>query len=147
MPRIVKPLIYLVIGYLIYMAIAISIPYIRFHHIKEKMKEAAENAFNETDDTIARVLAEDALDDKLPLMGDYFYRVEDEQGKRYIYRPESEEQKKEYLEGARQYFRDNMVRDPGISFTISIQYTVELYFPIYTHKINFSHKETQPLAR
>jgi hypothetical protein len=147
MPRIVKPLIYLAIGFLVYMAIAISIPYIRFYHIKGKMKEAAENAFNGADDTIARALAENALDDKLPLVGDYFYRVEDEQGKLYVCRPESEEQKKEYLEGARQYFLDNIVRDPGNSFTISIGYTVELYFPMYTHKINFSHKEIQPLAR
>jgi hypothetical protein len=147
MPRIVKPFIYVAIGFLIYMAIAISIPYIRYFHIKGKMEEAAQNAFTEPDDVIARALADNALDDKLPLVGDYFYRVEDDQGRRYVYRPESDEQKKEYLEGARQYFLENIIRDPGNSYTISIQYTVELYFPFYTHKINFSHKETQPLTR
>lgn len=145
MPRYLKVLIFFAVVFLLYAAVAISIPYIRFYHIKDKMKEAAENALTENDETIARTLAETAMDDKIPLVGDYFYQVQDEKGKKYVYRPESEEQQKEYLEGAKIYFLQNIQRDAN--FNISIEYTVELYFPFYTYKMNFSHKEIQPLAK
>ncbi|MDQ7797340.1 MAG: hypothetical protein RDU76_00145 [Candidatus Edwardsbacteria bacterium] len=147
MPKFLKVLIFFAVLILLYAAVAVSIPYIRFFHIKDKMKEAAQNAMTENDDTIARALAENAMDDKIPLVGDYFYQVQDEKGNRDVYEPESEEQQREYLEGAREYFLQNIIRAEGQNYTISIDYTVELYFPFYTHRINFSHKESQPLVR
>lgn len=143
MPKYLKVLIFCAIVFLLYAAVAVSIPYIRFFHIKDKMKEAAQNAMTESDDSIARALAENSLDDKIPLVGDYFYQVQDEKGKKNIYKPETEEQQREYIDGAREYFLQNIQREEGRSYTISIEYTVELYFPFYTHKINFKHKEVQ----
>ncbi|HAD83127.1 MAG: hypothetical protein A2509_03850 [Candidatus Edwardsbacteria bacterium RIFOXYD12_FULL_50_11] len=147
MPKFLKVLIFFTVLILLYAAVAISIPYIRFFHIKDKMKEAAQNAMTENDDSIARALAENAMDDKIPLVGDYFYQVQDEKGNRDVYKPETEEQQREYLEGAREYFLQNIIRTEGQNYTISIDYTVELYFPFYTHRISFSHKESQPLVR
>lgn len=147
MPPILKVVLGIAVLFLLYAAVAVSIPYIRFYHIKDKMKEAAQNAMTENDDTIARALAENALDDKIPLVGDYFYQVQDEKGNKDLYQPETEEQQKEYLEGAREYFLQNIVRIEGQNYTISIDYTVELYFPFYIHRMNFSHKESQPLVR
>jgi len=144
MPRYLKVLLFFLVVFLLYAAVAISIPYIRFYHIKDKMKEAAENAMTESDESIARALAETALDDKLPLVGDYFYQIQDEKGNKSVYRPETEQQQKEYIAGATDYFLQNIQRDDN--FNISINYTVELYFPFYTYKMNFSHKEIQPLA-
>jgi len=145
MPRYLKVLLFFLVVFLFYAAVAISIPYIRFYHIKDKMKEAAENAMAESDESIARTLAETAMDDKLPLVGDYFYQIQDDKGNKSIYRPETEEQQKEYIAGATDYFLQNIQRDDN--FNISINYTVELYFPFYTYKMNFSHKEIQPLAK
>jgi len=147
MPKFLKVLIFFAVLFLLYAALAVSIPYIRFVHIKDKMKEAAQNAMTESDDSIARALAESAMDDKIPLVGDYFYQVQDEKGNKDVYKPETEEQQREYLDGAREYFLQNIIREEGRSYTISIDYTVELYFPFYIHRINFSHKESQPLVR
>lgn len=147
MPRFFKVIIFILVMFLFYAAIAISIPYIRFYHIKDKMKEAAQNAVSESDRAIAVALAETALDDKIPLVGDYFYQVIDEKGKKYVYLPETQEQQKEFMDVAAEYFLQNIERNPGQYYSINIDYVVELYFPFYTHKIRFSHKETQPLTR
>jgi hypothetical protein len=147
MPKFLKVLIFFAVLFLLYAAVAVSIPYIRFFHIKDKMKEAAQNAMTESDDSIARALAENSLDDKIPLVGDYFYQVQDEKGNKDVFIPGTEEQKREYLDGAREYFLQNIAREEGQSCAISIDYTVELYFPFYTHKINFSHKEVQTPTR
>ena len=145
MPRYLKVLIFCAVLFLLYASVAVMIPYIRYFHIKDKIKEAAKNAMSETDANIARTLAETAMDDKIPIVGDYFYQIQDEKGEKKVLRPDTEEQQKEYLDGATGYFLQNIQRDD--SFNISIEYTVELYFPFYTHKINFSYKESQPLAR
>jgi hypothetical protein len=147
MPPFVKVTLVLLAIFLVFAGISIVIPYIRFADIKGKMKEAAENAMGENDQTISFELAENAMDDKLPLVGDYFYQVVDNKGEKFILTPESEEQRKEYKDGARQYFLEHIQRVSGQDYTISIEYTVELYFPFYTHSINFRHKEVQPLTR
>ncbi len=147
MPPILKVVLVIAVLFLMYAAVAISIPYIRYFHIKDKMEEAVQNAIAESDESIARTLAETAMDDKIPLVGDYFYQVQDEKGNKYVYRPVTEEQQKEYLDGAMDYFLQNIIRAEGQNYSISINYTVELYFPFYTHRINFSHKESQPLVR
>ena len=147
MPQFFKVIIFVVVAFLFYAAIAISIPYIRFYNIKDKMKEAAENAAAESDRSIALALAETALDSKIPLVGDYFYQLIDEKGKKYIYLPETQEQQKEFMDGATEYFLQNIERNPDQNYSINIDYVVELYFPFYTHKIRFNHKEIQPLTR
>jgi hypothetical protein len=142
MPKIVKWLLWLLAGMALYMSVKIILPYIRFADIKSKMKEAVQAADGEGDQNIAIKLAENAMMDKLPIAGDYFYKVTGDDGKKFIYQPEDEEQQKEYQELARQYFLDHMVRTPN-GLEISISYTVEVYFPfdMYVHKINFDHKE------
>jgi hypothetical protein len=145
MPTYLKVLIFCAALFLLYASVVMMIPYFRYFDIKDKLKEAAKNAMSETDANIARTLAEKALDNRIPIVGDYFYQIQDEKGNKMVLIPETEEQQKEYIEGAIQYFLQNIQRDDN--FNIAIEYTVELYFPFYTHKINFSYKETQPLAR
>jgi hypothetical protein len=142
MPKIFKWLIWILVGFVLYMAIVIVIPYIRFADIKGKMEEAVLAANAESDIGLAMKLSENALLDHLPIAGDYFYQVTGEDGKKFIYEPDTEEQKKEYQDLAKQYFLDHMTHTPqGLEMEIS--YTVEIYFPfnIYTHRINFAHKE------
>jgi len=142
MPKIVKWLLWLLAGFVLYMSIKVVLPYIRFADIKGKMKEAVQAADTESDLNIAIKLADNALMDKLPIAGDYFYKVTGEDGKKFIYQPEDEEQQKEYQELAKQYFLEHMTRTSG-GLEISLSYTVEVYFPfdLYTHKISFDHKE------
>jgi len=142
MPRIVKWILWILVGFSLYMSIKILMPYIRFADIKSKMKEAVQASAMESDESIALKLAENALDDKLPLAGDYFYQVTGEDGKKFVYKPDTDDQKKEYQNLARQYFLEHMTRTPQ-GLVIEISYTVEIYFPfdIYTHKILFAHKE------
>jgi spore coat polysaccharide biosynthesis predicted glycosyltransferase SpsG len=142
MPKIVKWLLWILAGLAVYMAIMILLPYIRFADIKGKMKEAVQASDAEPDMNIATKLAETALLDRLPIAGDYFYKVTDENGKKFVYTPEYDDQQREYLELAKQYFLDHM-NHTSQGLEISIGYTVEVYFPfgIYTHKINFEHKE------
>jgi len=142
MPRIVKWILWILLGFALYMSIKIVLPYIRFADIKGKMEEAVLAANAETDYNIADKLAENAILDKIPISGDYFYQVVGEDGKKYIYEPESPEQVKEYQGMARQYFLDHMTRTPQ-GLVIEISYTVEIYFPFdtYTHRILFVHKE------
>ena len=142
MPRIIKWLLWALVVAALYASLKIVLPYIRFADIKGKMREAVLAASMETDEGIARKLAENALDDKLPLAGDYFYQLAGEDGKKFVYQPETEEQKNEYQKLARQYFLEHMIRSPqGLEITIS--YQQEIYFPfdLYTHKIYFEHKE------
>lgn len=144
MPKIVKWVLWILAGFALYMAIVILLPYIRFADIKGKMKEAVQAANAESDISIAIKLSENALLDKLPIAGDYFYQVVGEDGKKFVYEPDTEEQKKEYQELAKQYFLEHMTQTPQ-GLEIEISYTVEIYFPfnIYTHKILFAHKEGQ----
>ncbi|MBI5804797.1 hypothetical protein HZA73_01985 [candidate division TA06 bacterium] len=142
MPRIVKWILWILVGFALYMSIKILLPYIRFADIKGKMEEAVLVSNGESDLTIAIKLSENALLDKLPIAGDYFYQVVGEDGKKFFYEPENLEQEKEYQELAKQYFLEHMTRTPQ-GLVIEISYTVEIYFPfnIYTHKIFFAHKE------
>ncbi|MBI4726733.1 hypothetical protein HY768_05860 [candidate division TA06 bacterium] len=142
MPRIIKWLLWALVVVALYASLKIVLPYIRFADIKGKMREAVLAAAMETDESIARKLAENALDDNLPLAGDYFYQVTGEDGKKFVYQPETEEQKNEYQTLARQYFLEHMTRSPQ-GLEIAISYQQEIYFPfnLYTHKISFEHKE------
>jgi len=142
MPKIIKWILWVLAAFALYMSIKILLPYIRFADIKGKMEEAVGAASAETDDNIADKLSENAILDKLPISGDYFYQVVGEDGKRYIYEPESPEQVKEYQELAKQYFLEHMTRTSR-GLVIEISYTVEIYFPfnIYIHRILFVHKE------
>ena len=142
MPRIVKWILWILLGFALYMSIKILLPYIRFADIKGKMEEAALVSNGESDLGIAIKLSETALLDKLPIAGDYFYQVVGEDGKKYFYEPESPEQQKEYQELAKQYFLEHMTRTPQ-GLAIEISYTVEIYFPfnIYIHRINFAYRE------
>ena len=142
MPKIIKWMLWVLAGFALYMSIKIVLPYIRFADIKGKMEEAVLAANAETDNNIADKLSENALLDKLPIAGDYFYQVVGEDGKKFFYEPESPEQQKEYQELAKQYFLEHMTRTPQ-GLVIEISYTVEIYFPfdIYIHRINFAHKE------
>jgi hypothetical protein len=142
MPRIVKWILWILVGFALYMSIVILLPHIRFADIKGKMKEAVLSANSESDISIAIKLSENALLDKLPISGDYFYQVIGDDGKKFFYQPETPEQEKEYLELAKQYFLEHMTRTSE-GLEMEIRYTVEIYFPfnIYTHRINFEHKE------
>lgn len=142
MPKIVKWILWILAGFALYMSIKIVIPYIRFADIKGKMEEAVLAAGGETDINIASKLSENALLDKIPIGGDYFYQVVGEDGKKFFYEPESPEQVDEYQELAKQYFLEHMARNPQ-GLEIEIGYIVEIYFPfdIYTYRISFSHKE------
>ena len=142
MPKIIKWMLWVLAGFALYMSIKIVLPYIRFADIKGKMEEAVLAANAETDNNIADKLSENALLDKLPIAGDYFYQVVGEDDKKFYYEPESPEQQKEYQELAKQYFLEHMTRTPQ-GLVIEISYTVEIYFPfdIYIHRINFAHKE------
>ncbi|MDO9067188.1 MAG: hypothetical protein Q7W05_01880, partial [Deltaproteobacteria bacterium] len=138
MPKIVKWILWVLAGFALYMSLKIVLPYIRFADIQGKMEEAVLASDAESEISIATKLSENALLDKLPIAGDYFYQVVGEDGKKFIYEPETEEQKKEYQELAKQYFLEHMTQTPqGLEMEIS--YTVEIYFPfnIYTHKILF----------
>jgi hypothetical protein len=142
MPRIIKWFLWFLAVVALYASLKIVLPYIRFADIKGKMRESVLAASMESDEGIARKLAENALDDKLPLAGDYFYQMIGEDGKKFVYQPETEEQKNEYQILARQYFLEHMTRTPQ-GLEIEIGYTAEIYFPfnLYTHKISFAHKE------
>ena len=142
MPRIIKWLLWILAVFAFYMSIKILLPYIRFADIKGKMEEAVLASDGESEVRIAIKLSETALLDKLPIAGDYFYQVVGEDGKKFVYEPDTEEQKKEYQELAKQYFLEHMTQTPQ-GLEIEISYTVEIYFPfnIYTHKILFAHKE------
>jgi hypothetical protein len=142
MPRIVKWLLWALVPLALYASLKILMPYIRFADIKGKMKEAVQASSLDSDETIARKLAENALDDKLPLAGDYFYQVTGDDGKKFVYIPETEEQKNEYQAMVRQYFLDHMTRSSqGLEITISYQQEIYFLFNVYTHKISFEHKE------
>jgi len=142
MPKIIKWLLWVLVVFALYASLKILMPYIRFADIKGKMEEAVQAAALESDDSIARKLSENALLDHLPIAGDYYYQVTGEDGKKYVYEPDTDEQKKEYQDQARQYFLDHMVRN-NQGLEISISYQQEIYFPfnLYTHKISFEHKE------
>lgn len=142
MPKIVKWILWVLAGFALYMSVKIVIPYIRFADIKGKMEEAVLAANSESDTGIAIKLSENALLDKIPIAGDYFYQVTGEDGKKFLYEPESPEQVDEYQELAKQYFLEHMTRGPQ-GLEIEIGYTVEIYFPfnIYTYRISFSHRE------
>lgn len=128
-----------------YVGFKFLIAYIRFADIKGKMQEAVVNSFADTDNTIADKLAENALDDKLPIAGDYFYQVRDDAGKVFVLVPETEEQKAEYKKLATDYFLSTIKRggSGGRDFSIAIAYDQEIYFPlnVYKHVIKFRHEE------
>jgi len=132
-----------------YAGIKILLPYIRFADIKGKMQEAANNSVSETDESLCNKLAETALEDKLPIAGDYFYQVKDEQGKLSVLTPESDEQQKDYTKLAGDYFLKNIKRGQDRSVTITIDYNQEVYFPfnVYKHVIHFHHEEVQQLPK
>jgi hypothetical protein len=149
MPKIVKWFLWFLVFLALYNGFKVMLPYLRFAHIKGQMKDACQSAITESDNSLAEMLADKAKDDQIPLVGDYFYRVTDENGKQFFYKPETEAQEKEYLDGAKQYFLERIVRNPGNDISISIEYHVEVYFVfhMYTYKIDFQHKEVRPLAR
>jgi hypothetical protein len=145
MPRIFKWLLWALVPLALYASLKIMMPYIRFADIKSKMEAAVQASDLESDESIARKLAENALDDKLPLAGDYFYQVTGDDGKKFIYTPDTEEQKVEYQALVRQYFLDHMTRSSqGLEITISYQQEIYFLFNLYTHKISFDHKEGEP---
>jgi hypothetical protein len=145
MPKIVKWMLWLLAAFVLYTSLKILMPYIRFADIKSKMEEAVQASSLESDENIARKLSENALLDHLPIAGDYYYQVTGEDGKKYVYEPDTDEQKKEYQDLSRQYFLDHMTRSSQ-GLEIDISYQQEVYFPfnIYTHKISFEHKEGVP---
>lgn len=149
MPPIVKVLIVVLVGLLLYTAFMAAMPHIRFSRIKGKMEEAVNAAVIESDETLARGLAEICLEQKAPLVGDFFYKVKDEQGRVFYYQPETDQEKKQYLDGAFAYFMENIKRIPGQEISISIEYQTETYFPfdLYVLKQRFVHTETSSLAR
>ncbi|GEM_PF-1148724 len=132
----------------IYSGLMFMVAYVRFYDIKGKMEEAARNSLAESDTSLAVKLAETALDDKLPIAGDYFYQVRDDQGKVFVLRPETEQQQQEYLQLAVRYFMQNMQRGSG-GFTISLAYDQEIYFPfnVYKHTVKFRHTEVYQQPR
>jgi hypothetical protein len=149
MHPLLKMLILAVVLVAVYAGLMIMFPYIRFSHIKSKIQEAAANAVTESDESLVAKLAETALEDKLPIAGDYFYQVKDEQGKLTVLTPENDQQQKEYLKLATDYFLKNIVHGPDKSITITIDYNQEVYFPfnVYKHVIHFHHEEIQQLPK
>lgn len=149
MPPIVKVLIVVLAALLLYSGFMAAMPHIRFSRVKSKMEEAASAAMADGDDVLARGLAEVCLEQKVPIVGDFFYRVRDEKGDLFFYEPETEQEKKQYLDGAFAYFLEHIKRMPGQDISISIEYQTETYFPfgLYTLKQNFSHTETSRLSR
>ncbi len=149
MPSFFKVLIVVLVALLLYSGFMAALPHIRFSRVKGKMEEAVQAALVESDESLARGLAEVCLEQKVPLVGDFFYKVKDEQGKLFYYQPETEEERQEYLKGAIAYFLEHIKRIPGQEISISIEYQTETYFPfgLYTLKQNFSHTETSSLAR
>ncbi len=149
MPPILKFLIVVLVALLLYTAFMASLPHIRFSRVKGKMEEAAAAAMSEPDEALARELAEVCLEQKVPIVGDFFYKVRDDKGDLFFYQPETEEERKQYLDGAFAYFLENIKRTPGQEISISIEYQTETYFPfgVYTLKQNFSHTESSAIAR
>jgi hypothetical protein len=125
-----------------YVGFKFLIAHIRFADIKGKMREATVNSFADADNVIADRLAESALDDKLPIAGDYFYQVRDDAGKVFLLVPETDAQKAEYKRLATDYFLSTIKRG-GKEFSIAIAYDQEIYFPfnLYKHVIKFRHEE------
>lgn len=149
MHPLVKLLIVAVIAMSIYVGFLFLIAYVRFYDIKSKMEEAAINSFTESDTTIAVKLAETALNDNLPIAGDYFYQVKDEQGKILLLKPESDQQQQEYMKLAVKYFMGNMRHGANREFSITLAYDQEIHFPfnLYKHVIKFRHEEVQQQPR
>ena len=149
MPPIIKVMLVILVALALYSAFMVAMPHIRFAKVKGTMKDSAANAVSDTDESLAKDLAEVCLEQKVPLVGDFFYKVQDEQGKTFYYQPETDQEKKLYLTEAAKYFRENIKRVQGRDISISIDYEVEVYFPfgIYTLKKKFSHTEVQQLAR
>jgi hypothetical protein len=147
------PMLKLLIGAVVlialYTGIKFLIAYVRFYDIKSKMEEAALNSFTEGDSIIAVKLAETALSDKLPIAGDYFFQVKDDQGKVFVLEPESDQQQQDYLRQAARYFVGNMKHGANRDFSIAIAYDQEIYFPfnIYKHVLKFRHEEIQQQAK
>ena len=147
MIRLLKIALAIVIFFAITGAIKVAIPYFRYFDIKGKIKDAIRTATLDSDTTIARGLAEAALDDKLPIVGDYYFQVQDDKGNKFIYTPETAAQEREYLDSAMRYFLDNIERRPGVYFAISVKYVQEIYFPFgYTYRMNFEDREIQQLT-
>lgn len=149
MPPIVKVLIVVLVALLLYSAFMAAMPHIRFSRIKGKMEEAVNAAMADTDEVLARELAEVCLEQKVPIVGDFFYKVRDEKGKLFYYQPETDQEKKQYMDGAMAYFQENIKRNPGQEISISIEYQTETYFPfdLYVLKQGFAHTETSSLTR
>jgi hypothetical protein len=149
MHPLLKMLIGAVVIVSLYAGLMFAIAYIRFSDIKGKVKEATMSAVTESDANIATKLAETALDDKLPIAGDYFFQVRDAQGKISVLTPESEQQQKEYIALATAYFANNITYGADRSVTIILDYDQEVYFPfnMYKHTIHFHHEETQQPPR
>jgi hypothetical protein len=149
MPPIVKVLIVVLAILLLYSAFITALPHIRFSRVKGKMEEAVNAAMADPDEALARGLAEVCLEQKVPIVGDFFYKVHDDKGELFYYQPENDEEKKQYLDGAFAYFLEHIKRIPGQEISISIEYQTETYFPfgIYTLKQNFSHTEKSSLSR
>lgn len=149
MPPILKVLIVVLALLVLYSGFMAALPHIRFSRVKGKMEEAAAAAVSDSDEALARELAEVCLEQKVPIVGDFFYKVRDDKGDLFYYQPENEQERKEYLDGAFAYFLEHIKRTPGQEISISIEYQTETYFPfgVYTLKQNFSHTETSALAR
>jgi hypothetical protein len=149
MPPILKVLIVVLVALLLYTAFMAGLPHIRFSRVKGKMEEAVAAAMSDADETLARELAEVCLEQKVPIVGDFFYKVRDDKGEMFFYQPENDQEKKQYLDGAFAYFLEHIKRTPGQEISISIEYQTETYFPfgVYTLKQNFSHTESSALGR
>ncbi len=149
MPPIIKVLIVVLAALLLYSAFMAAMPHIRFSRVKGKMEDALKEAMVDSDEVIAKELAEVCLEQKVPLVGDFFYKVRDDKGKLFYYEPENDQEKKQYMDGAIAYFLDHINRIPGQEISISVDYQTETYFPfgIYTLKQNFSHTEKSTLTR
>ena len=149
MPPFIKVLIVVLIILVLYTGFMVALPHIRFSRVKSKMEEAVQAATVESDESLARGLAEICLEQKVPLVGDFFYKVRDDRGNLFYYQPETEQEKQQYISGAVAYFLEHIKRTPGQEISISIEYQTETYFPfgIYTLIQNFSHTETSSIAR
>ncbi len=144
MHPLLKILVMVVLALAAYVGFKFLLAYIRFVDIKGKMRDSAINSYAESDNAIADRMADEALSDKLPIAGDYFYQVRDDAGKVFLLKPETDEQKAEYKKLAMAYFLSTIKRSgAGKEFSIAIAYDQEIYFPfnVYKHVIKFRHEE------
>ncbi|MEW6684915.1 MAG: hypothetical protein AB1393_01755 [Candidatus Edwardsbacteria bacterium] len=131
-------LIFLVIlGVAIHIGYKLGMPYLRYSNLKGKMEAQAKLAATESDTSIATTLSQDALENKIPLVGDFF-----SSDSKPV--PTTEEEKGEYLKGAKSAFLSAINRFPGDSIIISLSYEMDVNFSILGQHLHKQHLVFQP---